>query len=317
MSSLVRCRCVLLAMLIVLVLVLYRANSDTPKEKRSNPFPSSLSDQHRRVLDALKDQHILMIGDSLQRYLYLNLVNYLEHGVWSSNPQYEWEKNFPSWMHFFQASNQNLRGHELCDCHRLERNVSEGEYNWSSVRENRYYHTGGPYNVRVTFLMQLGHHTVTLQQNKYQPSTATFENFGLWKYAVCTQKPTVVILNHGLWSSCMVHPGWFHALSSELLSSCNDTGNRNSNPPPRLVWRTSLPTQGCIAWVQNAERNVALYFKDPPWLIVDTGDLVYQGLKAGCPASSVFVDAVHVASLWNSVMNQKLLREIFGITFDG
>eukprot|EP00759_Apiculatamorpha_spiralis_P053284 PhF_6_TR6152/c1_g1_i5/m.9150 len=189
---------------------------------------TTISNQHRKTLDALKDQHILMIGDSLQRYLYLNLVNYLEHGVWSSNPQYEWEKNFPSWMHFFQASNQNLRGHELCDCHRLERNVSEGEYNWSNVRENRYYNTGGPYNVRVTFLMQFGdHHTVTLQQNEYQPITVTLQGKELWKYAVCTHAPTVLFLNYGAWSDCMVHPGWFHALSSELLSSCNDTGNRN------------------------------------------------------------------------------------------
>eukprot|EP00759_Apiculatamorpha_spiralis_P053279 PhF_6_TR6152/c0_g1_i2/m.9145 len=114
----------------------------------------------------------------------------------------------------------------------------------------------------------------------------------------------------------MVHPGWFRAISATLLTACKQHQHQQRNSP-RLVWRTTTPTNtSCVTWVQHPERNVALHFKDPSWLIADSGNIVYQALKSGCPASSVYHDGLHLKTSWNTWLNQHFLHTTFGIKFD-
>ena len=102
----------------------------------------------RMVIRHAAPNGLLIIGDSLSRYQYLNLVNFLEHGTWVTDPTHlkpsENEKKFDGgWKEFYQITNQRLRGHEICDCFR-----DGGE-----ILENRYYiHEG----VKVSYLQLFG-----------------------------------------------------------------------------------------------------------------------------------------------------------------
>jgi len=98
------------------------------------------------ILNKLQHQHVVLIGDSLTRYQYLNLVHWvvyhheLEHqeaavqstpDIPSSPPiAYKYppntqlhrnlsvEANLPPWNEFYRQTNKAFHGFELCDCYR-------------------------------------------------------------------------------------------------------------------------------------------------------------------------------------------------------
>jgi hypothetical protein len=109
-------------------------------------------DDRESVVSVLKDKHLVIVGDSLSRYAYLQLVYFLETGNFTSAeaPSQTWEKGYTSWNHFYevhsnraiyfqaqhiaqhsslttylllsrlQVTNKRLNGHETCDCYRAE-----------------------------------------------------------------------------------------------------------------------------------------------------------------------------------------------------
>ena len=92
----------------------------------------------------------MFIGDSLTRYQYLNLIYYLEHGVWVANStlKNENENTFNTfgagWNQFFQVTNERMGGHEICDCFR-----AHGQ----NAIEHRYFDDG---EIRVTYRQVFG-----------------------------------------------------------------------------------------------------------------------------------------------------------------
>ena len=101
-------------------------------------------------------RHILFIGDSLTRYQYLNLVQFLTYDSWTpfhgkGVPMTEVERvvgnsklHWGSWPNFMAGTNERLQGHEICDCFR---DTSKHPF----VLENRYFYHPGK-NVRVSFV---------------------------------------------------------------------------------------------------------------------------------------------------------------------
>lgn len=83
----------------------------------------------------LAPRGIQMIGDSVTRYQYLNLVHFLATGKWASDPSKpnELEKLYSNWNDFYLVTNQRLLGHEICDC---------GRDNVAPTVENRYFQKG-------------------------------------------------------------------------------------------------------------------------------------------------------------------------------
>lgn len=74
----------------------------------------------------------MLIGDSVTRYQYLSLAYFLATGLWTSRPSNTNEKEFLSWQHFFNVTNDRLGGRELCDCFRTG-NPRDGAH------ESRFY----------------------------------------------------------------------------------------------------------------------------------------------------------------------------------
>merc|ERR1719203_1461965 len=74
------------------------------------------------------DLSIVFVGDSLSRYQYLSLVNYLHSGAtkWldtgdpKENPVVE--HSFDGWADFHRLTNEQLQPYETCDCYRDEGN---------------------------------------------------------------------------------------------------------------------------------------------------------------------------------------------------
>jgi hypothetical protein len=63
----------------------------------------------------MQGRHVVMIGDSLTRYTYLNLVHYMETGKWiGKEPAMETEKAWPSWNTFYQVGMGNAGRKVAC-----------------------------------------------------------------------------------------------------------------------------------------------------------------------------------------------------------
>lgn len=62
----------------------------------------------KKARECLKGRHIVFIGDSLTRYSYLNLANFIETGDWESYsyPYSEVEGQWGNWTKFYEVFNR-------------------------------------------------------------------------------------------------------------------------------------------------------------------------------------------------------------------
>lgn len=99
---------------------------------------------YSEVLQSLSHRQIIFIGDSLTRYQYLNLVDFLYTGRWVSPfPHSESEKDIVGWNNFFTITNMRLGGYEICDCFRDDRPIEKPfrlRRVYLNFRENRHYY---------------------------------------------------------------------------------------------------------------------------------------------------------------------------------
>ena len=100
--------------------------------------------------ECLRGQHLAFIGDSVTRYQYLNLAQYIETGNWTpfsgeGERLSEDEREWPSWNEWFTATTSRLGGNEICDCYRPPIAISR-------CAENRFYYNP-VLDVRITFIL--------------------------------------------------------------------------------------------------------------------------------------------------------------------
>ena len=115
----------------------------------------------------LQRRHVLFLGDSVSRYTFLSLAQFLAQGTWDSDffPPTEFEGFYRSWREFFEISNARLGADRaFCDCFRRDytdrwevRDEQTGE-NMTAVGslENRYFFAPG--GGRLSFLQVFGEH---------------------------------------------------------------------------------------------------------------------------------------------------------------
>jgi hypothetical protein len=110
----------------------------------------------RQCIKEAAPNGIIFMGDSVTRYQYLNLVHYLEHGTWNTDPSKskpsENAQKFESWTEYYQITNQRLGGHEICDCHRKQRGPGDWSVHNTTV-ENRYYNDG---DIKIAYMQVFG-----------------------------------------------------------------------------------------------------------------------------------------------------------------
>lgn len=187
---------------------------DNPQSLRG---PASTNDERPR------DLHIAFVGDSVTRYMYLDLVYYLHTNQWvadSDAPNILNAKQFPSWNDHYYASNMALRPNEECDCFR--NNPSNGTaIDKEETIENRYYRDIERNN-HVTFIEVFGGYSahghwkpnnIFLDKNQQQHREMDFDKLQsdpfVWRYDWpglireylnnLEPKPDYLVFNEGLW----------------------------------------------------------------------------------------------------------------------
>ena len=104
---------------------------------------------HSSKLDidsAFKDKHVVIIGDSISRYLYVALVYVLHHKHWLEPlmlPNPVEERTYESWPIYFGAIDGMLYPYHYCDCSREQ------------MYENKYY-INRPSSFFVSYLLYFG-----------------------------------------------------------------------------------------------------------------------------------------------------------------
>lgn len=144
---------------------------------------------HQQVKKCLAKEHIIFMGDSLSRYIYLSLAQLLSQHTWgqkwTKSTHIEearsilWEKDFAlsaedeqrPWSSFYEASsgmlNKDPESIELCDCYRenhLPWYNETGQHMQQSATENRHYRYVPRGNlddtvndVRLSYIQWFGH----------------------------------------------------------------------------------------------------------------------------------------------------------------
>jgi hypothetical protein len=102
-----------------------------------------------------KPLRIVLVGDSLTRYMYLSLTYYLKHNkTWAPKGHEMLEKvkdpHSNNWNEWLAFTNVVLRPYEECDCYRYW----EHPFKWFKHCENRYYHDD--HQNYIAFLTKFG-----------------------------------------------------------------------------------------------------------------------------------------------------------------
>jgi hypothetical protein len=196
-----------------------------------------------------RNQHILMVGDSLLRYQYVSLVHLLSKGEFPDKLDPDGkilqERMFSSWAEFFTFSNglfsSTVSGSEVCDCHRDQvwRSLAE-------VTENRYFRDRKN-NFSITYIQYFGD-TFPLHGNYRPRSDAKFHaaidagellEASTWSYDTVqtmltdyatklVPAPTVLLLNAG-----------FHKENYVQTTHRNSVLTVAKTHFPRFIWKTT------------------------------------------------------------------------------
>ncbi len=89
-----------------------------------------------KLWKAMHNRRLMIVGDSILRYQYLDLIYFLTHQTWNHDEQLANERLVPNgWPGFYSlTNNMSSQGMELCECYRLDC------CNDWTVNENRKYH---------------------------------------------------------------------------------------------------------------------------------------------------------------------------------
>ena len=302
--------------------------------------PQCNTDQltHEHVSQCLKGKHIMIMGDSISRYSYYNLVQFLEMGKWhprlkpASEHTNGWRGSFNG---MYAGVQKRFNGHEICDCGRKP----------DFAIENHYYYNPR-LGIRVTFVWRTGTNRITFHPLSWIGERCQFSAFlerkvalnrQRWADAVrskCRQRgcsagkcakargylqmsdtdgvayfvsklqPDALVMNVGLWTDRINRPEELHklvALGEKL---------KKINPRLPLIWRTTT-------WREpNAEQT---YHDQPPkvlkaagWRVSDASG-VTQGVRelaARLGPEPFYRDPRHFQPFIYRALNELLLSDL-------
>lgn len=219
----------------------------------------------REYLSFLRGKTIVFIGDSLTRYQFMSLADYLYRGTWDvdhSLPSLTNSREHadPQWTNYYYESAIRLGCSHVCDCVRMEGNGTV-----TFLHEHIFH-----YDANLDFLMAFHFFSPTMNMTFYQPRLPTRRqllmgcidanisiaslNFMLASHKVHRSyaplqigqfistevkdlKPSAIFFNQGFWESdSFRHPSNMARLAAALLSATpfpfwKATTEQNKGPP--------------------------------------------------------------------------------------
>jgi hypothetical protein len=255
-------------------------------------------------LHFLQNKHVVFIGDSTQRYLYLVFAYLLVHGNFPSdlhnhtNLSLSVESDWRSWHDFYIGTNAAMLGRETCDCFRDNK-----VYRRYEVYENRYLFLPR-HNVNITYLQLFGlvpmsaHITpgflasTEIDRVSWQAKPALFRgppNIALFQFFTHLPRADAVVVNTGFHDNLYLSNDTFHfALLFDAIEQFVAFGNA------MLIWRTT--------YAKNADKAARDELaKRPRWVVLDA----YTKIRT--LAGRVMWDAHHLEPRANRLLVENLL----------
>ena len=228
----------------------------------------------------LRDQHVVFIGDSVSRYMYLNFAflvtqrRFAPHLQDGGFPSISNERTWQSWKSFYINTSKIFGGMERCDCFRPDHSA----FTALNTFENRYLFVPA-LNLNVTYLQLFGLHPMSfrnpvgyntnhlLTSENYGPKLANYQGppeETLARVFNILPKASLAIVNSGAWlEDGQTHTNHYFSLIStveEHVASLN----------AKLVWRTTT------APFASDDAVKTLLKSSSRWEILDTNSMVNE-----------------------------------------
>ena len=264
-------------------------------------------DEHRNAHCIPKNEHIVFMGDSLTRYQYLALCYSLHKKSEMSTsefPSLVKEREWKHWIPFLNGTTEKLKPNAKCDCHR-----SYARPVGSKTIENRYFWIEREKSpiLNISFIQVLNPMKVLGQwkpgdddsiRNRVNLHFSPLWNLS-WEMVIkkivgkLHPKPTVLILNSGLWNG---EP------NETFAKTLRDFG---THVAPRVIWKTTtkIRTAGNSKWLKT-DLKARRVFNE----IFDAAFLT-RNLK-----ESDYWDLRHFQPHVYNKLNAALLKQLYGET---
>jgi hypothetical protein len=110
--------------------------------------------QRDQYMNCLSNKRIIIIGDSITRYQYLNLISFLHLGSWySSFPYLTREKDWKSWKDFYAGTTNRFGCTAVCDCLRVDSLTGPPKpIDFKIQKENRFWFNS-EFNVSINMFV--------------------------------------------------------------------------------------------------------------------------------------------------------------------
>ena len=277
---------------------------------------------HGFAKSCLAGRSILLIGDSLTRYQYLNLVHYLATGSWTSaHPRNEMEAEHNSWEDFYQTTAQrNL--YEVCDCHRRNGAFRKGIA--GTIVENRYFSWS---NISITYIQYFSEKNGGVKLHDHEWLTAGCRSAanascqscapgscdqtagpfirlgdilgrGVLLQLVQRTKPSDIVLNVGIHDA-----SWLGAHAATLGRISREVQAVVPTHNIRFHWKTTTYPTGrkpLVAAVKkkhpDEQRAAEMLVRDYDWKVFDLWDLtrtLHSTMQPQQKIGSMYSDSFH------------------------
>ncbi|KAK9833000.1 hypothetical protein WJX74_003988 [Apatococcus lobatus] len=252
-----------------------------------------LADEARQCL---ANRHVVFVGDSVTRYQYLSLVQFLSQKQWmwryGQGPDYclALEGEWPNWSTFYREGNARISNgtdgvaEEKCDCYRAD------DGNWAidnregKIRENREF------TLHHFPLNGMTEHPVKLHVSYFQVmDRPTFEQGGLNALVRALKHvghprtpPDAIIMNQGLWA--MFTDTITETLEDHFRTIIQTGSNLATHQrSTHLFWKTTTTTLGSIAPEEKLEQlnqDVLRILEETPlWSRLDARQITQDALN--------------------------------------
>lgn len=283
----------------------------------------------------LAGRQVLLVGDSIMRYAYYQLVLWLVTGDWAPVPAApcDFHHYWPDFNAYYAECAARTRGAEICSCFRVgDMAQAETHYFFGGAARVTFVFTEGtrPFVAARQHLDWLnvtcGATGAPCAQAGCAPAACTFDppagpllavyaalpHFAAVAGAVAARLPVdVAVVNSGFHSQL-----WEEELSATvdaLAGALRSAAARAGAPPPALLWKstTAASNPNFVSFDHARERAAfeALLAPDG-WRLFDAHALTAHPSLAAAATDLQFYDGIHLRPAVNRGVNEALLLDL-------
>lgn len=281
------------------------------------------------VAQCLSGRHILMIGDSIMRYAYYQLVLFLVTGDWAPYPRNpcDFHHFWPTFNEYFAECANRTKGAEVCDCFRVgSLPEAEAHYFFDGALRITFVFTEGTrwtharhdlnwLNVtcgaRGAHCMQAGCGPAecTELSGPLEPLDESQPHLAALAGAIARHLPVdVALFNSGLHTPLWDMLPVVAATADALRTAAVDAGV----PPPALLWKSTTACTGVFVDFDHARERleVETHLVPDGWRVFDAHELTAHPTLEAAAGGRQFFYGIHLRPSVNRGLNEALLLDL-------